>query len=195
VSSLSIGARSNAASDALRDGDIIFQVSRSAQSLAIQRATRSKYSHMGMIVHRDGSPYVLEAAARVKYTPLRRFVARGEGGHHVVKRLRGADARISGGARERLLSVARTFVGKPYDLTFEWSDDRIYCSELVWKLYERALGIRLGELRRLAEFALDDPAVRSKLRERYGARIPLDEQVIAPADIFELDELEVVLER
>jgi hypothetical protein len=50
---------------AVQDGDIIFQTSLSSQSLAIQRATHSKYSHMGQIVLRDGAPYVLEASATV----------------------------------------------------------------------------------------------------------------------------------
>ncbi|VTR45020.1 Orthopoxvirus protein of uncharacterised function (DUF830) [Serratia fonticola] len=46
---------------AVQDGDIIFHTSRSAQSLAIQQATGSRYSHMGIIVLRDGKPYVFEA--------------------------------------------------------------------------------------------------------------------------------------
>ena len=50
------GAICNAA--ALRDGDIIFHTSRSAQSLAIQRATHSPYSHVGVIFLRDGKPFV-----------------------------------------------------------------------------------------------------------------------------------------
>ena len=72
------------------------------------------------------------------------------------------------------------FAGRPYDTMFEWSDDRLYCSELVWKLYDRALGIRIGERQKIAEFRLAAPAVHAKLRERYGARIPTDRLVISP---------------
>jgi hypothetical protein len=32
-----------------RNGDIIFHTSRSAQSVAIQLATQSRYSHMGIV--------------------------------------------------------------------------------------------------------------------------------------------------
>ena len=71
-----------------RDGDIIFHTSKSAQSIAIQKATNSKYSHMGIIFNRDGSPYVYEAVKTVRYTPLKKWIARGEDGHYVVKRLR-----------------------------------------------------------------------------------------------------------
>ena len=77
--------------DQLRDGDIIFHTSRSAQSIAIQKATHSKYSHMGIIFFRDGDPYVYEAVKTVQYTPVSKWVARGDGGHYVVKRLRDVD--------------------------------------------------------------------------------------------------------
>jgi hypothetical protein len=42
-----------AAATPLHDGDIIFHTSRSAQSAAIQRATHSPYSHMGVVLYRD----------------------------------------------------------------------------------------------------------------------------------------------
>lgn len=167
----------------LRDGDIIFHTSKSGQSIAIQRATRSRYSHMGMIVHRSGKPFVLEAVATVRYTPLAEWIKRGEGEHFVVMRL--TDTSLLGNeGRERLLKAASGMVGRPYDLTFEWSDARIYCSELVWKAYHRALDLEVGKLATLGQFDLTDPAVKKKLSERYGANIPLRETVIAPDAMF-----------
>src|SRR5689334_18853796 len=71
----------------LRDGDIIFRSSQSSQSEAIQRATGSPYSHMGVVLFRAGAAYVFEAESRVRYTPLAAWIARGRGRHFVVKRL------------------------------------------------------------------------------------------------------------
>jgi hypothetical protein len=139
---------------ALKDGDIIFHTSRSAQSVAVQRATGSRYSHMGIVLLRDGKPFVFEAVSTVRYTPLAQWTARGNGGHYVVKRLRDADKLLTPGAVARLHARTADFAGRPYDLTFEWSDGRIYCSELVWKLYQRALGVRIGELQKIREFNL-----------------------------------------
>lgn len=180
------------AEPALKDGDLIFHTSRSAQSLAIQHATGSRYSHMGVVVWRRGKPFVFEAVKTVRLTPLAAWIARGEGGHFVAKRLRQP---LDAASRAKLQRTAAAFVGRPYDLSFEWSDARIYCSELVWKLYERALGIRIGALQRLRDFKLDDPAVRSKLVERYGNKVPLDEPVISPAAMFESDLLVEVMRR
>jgi hypothetical protein len=83
---------------ALKDGDIIFHTSRSAQSIAVQRATGSRYSHMGIVLLRGGKPYVFEAVSTVRYTPLAQWTARGNGGHYVVKRLRNADTLLTPGA-------------------------------------------------------------------------------------------------
>jgi uncharacterized protein YycO len=178
----------------VKEGDLVFHTSRSSQSQAIQRATGSKYSHMGIVLLRDGKPFVFEAVQTVRYTPLEKWLARGEGGHYVVKRLKSAKETLTAEKLSELRAAAAPFAGKPYDLTFEWSDSRIYCSELVWKMYQRALGIEIGSLEKLRSFHLDDPLVRAKMRERYGAKVPLDEPVIAPSAMFDSNLLETVAE-
>jgi len=144
---------------------------------------------MGMIFSRDGKPYVLEASATVRFTPLNEWIARGLNGAYVVKRLRTplTEAQI-----DKLRKAARPLEGRSYDLTFEWSDARIYCSELVWKIYDRALDVELGKLQRLADFDLSDPAVRAKMKERYGSAVPKDETVISPGAMYDSPLLQVV---
>jgi hypothetical protein len=179
----------------LRDGDIIFHTSRSAQSSAIQKATHSKYSHMGIILFKSGEPYVYEAIKTVQYTPLKKWMARGDGGHYVVKRLQDADKVLTPEAINKLKKEAAAFQGKLYDMTFEWSDSRMYCSELVWKIYDRALGLHLGRLQKLRDFDLSDPIVKAKMKERYGNAIPKEETVISPSEIFSFEKLVAVAER
>lgn len=177
--------RAGASTPAVMGGDIIFQTSLSSQSRAIQLATGSKYSHMGLIILRDGKPYVLEAEATVRYTPLDHWIARGSGHHYVVKRLIDADQALTPDALQRLESSAKHFVGRPYDAVFEWSDDRMYCSELVWKAYKNALGLEIGGLQHIRDFNLSNPIVQAKMHERYGDHIPLDEPVISPVAMFQ----------
>ncbi|MBK9598974.1 MAG: YiiX family permuted papain-like enzyme [Flavobacteriales bacterium] len=180
----------------LRDGDIIFQTSRSAQSQAIQFATGSKYSHCGLIFQTDTGKrewYVLEAVQPVKWTPLASWIARGEGGHFVIKRPR-VEPPPSGQDLQRVKTVGERFVGKDYDLYFGWSDERIYCSELIWKAYHAATGLEIGKLQQLRDFDLSDPVVAQKLKERYGDKLPLEEEVISPASIFESPLLSTIAE-
>ncbi|MBK6893962.1 MAG: YiiX family permuted papain-like enzyme [Flavobacteriales bacterium] len=180
----------------LRDGDIIFQTSRSAQSQAIQLATGSKYSHCGLIFQADNGKQewvVLEAVQPVKWTPLSSWIARGEGGHYVVKRPR-TDPPLSGQMLQAVKAAGEQFVGKDYDLYFGWGDERMYCSELIWKAYHTATGLEIGKLQKLRDFDLSDPVVSKKLKERYGDKLPLDEEVISPASIFESPLLSTIAE-
>lgn len=169
----------------LRDGDIIFQTSRSRQSQAIQLATHSRWSHMGLVHLSGGKPFVYEAVGPVKLTPLDAWIRRGEGSHYQVKRLKDAGAQLSPRNLKRMQSEAMKFRGRPYDLTFEWSDTRLYCSELVWKIYQRGLGIELARPARLGDADLSAPEVRSLMRQRYGSRLPLEEPVVSPQQIFD----------
>ena len=178
---LLLSAAVGQAAEILRDGDIIFHTSRSAQSLAVQRATRSPFSHMGLVFHRHGRPFVLEAIATVRYTPLEDWIARGDDGKYVVRRLK---AGLTAEHASNLRLAAEKYRGRPYDPYFEWSDALIYCSELVWKAYRNALGIEIGARQKLREFDVGDALVKAKMRERYGGRVPLDETVISPAAMF-----------
>ena len=178
--------------DEIRDGDLIFHTSLSRQSKAIQLATKSKYSHCGIIYKENGQYYVFEAVQPVKETPLDKWIARGKNGHYVIKRLKNADKVLTVEALEKMKREGEKFKGKDYDLTFEWSDDKIYCSELIWKIYQRATGIEIGKLEKLSDFDLTSEVVREKMKERYGDKIPMDEIVISPAEIFDSELLMTV---
>jgi uncharacterized protein YycO len=180
--------------DEIKNGDLIFQTSLSGQSKAIQLATKSKYSHCGIIYKNGKDFYVFEAVQPVKLTPLYKWIARGEGGKYVIKRLKNADQVLTPATLTQMKQVGDGFMGKNYDLTFEWSDDKIYCSELIWKIYQRATGIEIGKLEKLRDFNLTSEAVKQKMKERYGDKMPTEETVISPAAIFESELLTTVKE-
>lgn len=179
----------------IRTGDIIFQTSKSEQSKAIQLATKSKYSHVGIIYKIDGNLLVYEAVQPVKLTPLNDWIKRGENGHFVIKRLKNADEVLTNSVISKMKETGEKFYGKPYDIYFEWSDDKIYCSELVWKIYKEGVGIEIGELEKLSDFDLSHKIVRAKMKERYGNRIPKDEKVISPAAMFNSAKLFTIAEK
>ena len=171
--------------DEIKNGDLIFQTSLSDQSKAIQLATKSKYSHCGIIYKEGNEFYVFEAIQPVKRTSLDKWIARGQDGKYVIKRLENADQVLTPAILTKMKKVGDQFIGKNYDLTFEWSDENIYCSELIWKIYQRATGIEIGKLEKLSDFDLTNEAVKKKMKERYGNNIPTEEIVISPAAIFD----------
>ncbi len=162
-------------------GDIIFHTSQSSQSIVIQKATASPYSHMGMIVYKQGQPWVLEAIQPVKYTRLDAWIKRGVKQHYVVKRYIKSLTSVQ---QQKLVKSAEQHLNKDYDLYFGWNDDAIYCSEIVWKAYDQALGIQLAPLQKLKQFDLSAPQVKKLMQQRYGNKIPFNETVIAPQAIF-----------
>ncbi|HYF69504.1 MAG TPA: YiiX family permuted papain-like enzyme [Ohtaekwangia sp.] len=180
--------------DEFRNGDIIFQTSRSTQSKAIQLATKSKYSHMGIIYETAGEYYVYEAVQPVKLTKLNDWIKRGESSHYVLKRLKNSERLLTNENLKKMKDFGERFKGKNYDRYFEWSDDKIYCSELVWKIYKETFGIEVGDLQELREFDLTNDIVRKQMKARYGNKIPLDEKVISPAAMFDSDKLITVQE-
>jgi uncharacterized protein YycO len=177
------------------DGDIIFQTSHSGQSYAIQLATHSTYSHCGLLFKDDGQWYVYEAVQPVSKTPLNKWIARGDSGIYVVKRLKNADSLLTTSALVKMRYSVHKKMGKNYDPWFGWGDDRIYCSELVWKAYHDATGLSVGELKKLGDYDLSNPIVKKKLNERYGNKIPLEEPMISPGNIFNSDLLVTVREK
>lgn len=161
-----------------KDGDIIFQATSGDRGKAIQLATKSKYNHCGVLFNENGKWMVYEAVQPVKKTALSDFNRRGQG---TVMRLKHAS--LTPEDIEKLKKVFKGYEHKNYDDAFNWSDDRIYCSELVYKLYDKGLNIKLCEPRKLKDFDLSNPLVKAQLTLQYGNAIPLEEPMVAPGDI------------
>jgi uncharacterized protein YycO len=179
----------------LQDGDIIFQTSLSAQSAAVQMATHSKWSHCGLVFKNKVTERVevLEAVEPVKYTPIVEWITRGKASAFEVKRL-ADNSLLSDSIKLVLRAKAEQYLGKSYDLTFEWTDEKIYCSELIWKAYHEATGLSVGKLQKLSDFDLSSDDVREIMVKRYGRDIPLNEIVIAPDAVYSSGLLKMVVQ-
>ena len=177
------GTRPVSILDKIKEGDMIFQTSESKQCEAIRIATNSKFSHCGIVFIEKGEKYVFEAVQPVKYTPLENWITHGKENHFVVTRVKNASALLNLKTMQKMKTYANGLKNKDYDLYFEWSDDKIYCSELIWKIYKNGAGIELCPLQKLKDFNLEDTRVKAILAERYGNKIPLEENVVAPSNL------------
>ena len=126
---------------------------------------------------------VLEAENGVEFTPVDQWIRRGRGGKYVAMRMKAWDPKTNSASLSRMDSAAAAYTGKNYDSYFDWSDDDMYCSELVWKVYHAA-GINLCALHKFRDYDFSNPLVRGKLKERFGDHIPLDEDMVSPEDIY-----------
>ena len=169
--------------DQIQEGDMIFQTSESPQCEAVRIATNSKYSHCGIIFIQNGQKYVFEAVQPVKFTPIEDWISQGKENRFVVTRLKNATTLLNSITLQKMKEYGAKLNNRDYHLYFEWSDDKIYCSALLWKIYKNGAGIELCPLQQLKNFNLKDPRVQTILAERYGKNIPLDENVVTPSDL------------
>ncbi len=167
----------------LKEGDVVFQVSTRPDPVLL--ATRSKYGHVGMILKHKGELMFYEAVSPVRFTPLKTWLRKQKKTQFVVRRLKNAGEILTSRNLSRLDSAASILEGRPYDSWYNWSDEKLYCSELVWKLYHRVLGVDLCELRKLKSYDLTSPEVQKKLKERFPDGAPLEETMVSPQDLFE----------
>lgn len=170
----------------LKTGDLVFQTSRSQQSQAIQVATDSPFSHVGLVEVTPRGVFVVEAVQPVKRTPFEQWKTRGVGGRVLVTRPEGLTEAQRGAA----VKAAKQYLGRPYDWRFGWGDDALYCSELVRKAYARGAGVEYGKMEKLGSLRVEK--LGPALRERYGGKVPLELELVTPASLAEDARLTVV---
>lgn len=172
-----------------QDGDIVFQESMSRQSPVIKLAQHSKWTHCGIVYHIGGRAYVYEAVEPVKYTPLKDWIARGKNGVYCAKRLK---TPLTKANFTKMKSIGAGYKGKHYDTLFQWSDNKMYCSELIWKIYAQGANIELCTPSHFSDYPVTVPAVQKLIKKRYGNSFNPDEPVVSPYALFKSELLETV---
>lgn len=153
----------------IKEGDIVFQISKSKQAPFIQWATWSLWTHCGIIVYKNKQPYVLEASNVVKLTDLTTWINRGRNFTWASTRILDNCPKIS----------YKKYLGMPYDKAFKFNNGRMYCSELVYIIYKEQLGIKLCKPRKISSYNL--LFLKGIMKRRH---INMNQYVVAPSDIY-----------
>ena len=167
----------------VREGDVIFQTSLSQQSPLIKMGTRSTITHCGVVVMKDGKPYVLETQKTLVLTPLKKFIARGKDGKYWHKRPKIDDIKIKYSG----------YLGKPYDLAFKFDNGKFYCSELIYDVYLNQLGVELCKPKTIDDYLIFGSHRIPKIKQAMKKRgITMEQYAVAPVDVFNSKELRFV---
>lgn len=167
----------------VREGDVIFHTSQSSQSPLIQLGTRSHITHCGIVVMKNDKPYVLETLKTLTLTPLEKFVARGKDGRYWLKR----------SDMENIKIEYAHYLGKPYDLAFSFDNEIYYCSELVYDIYKKQLGIELCKPKQVGDYLILGTDKFDKIESTMKRRgISKGQYAVAPVDIFKSEYLHSV---
>jgi hypothetical protein len=124
-----------------KSGDIILHESLSQMAPIIKKVSRSRYTHVGIIEVAADGIFVIEAISKVSRTPLKQFVARGKNKEFTLLRHPGLTLALE----EKLMSYAKKQLKKPYDHQFQLDNEKLYCSELVYKAFAQ-VDLNVGAL-------------------------------------------------
>jgi hypothetical protein len=184
--------KKNADVSMFSEGDIIFQNKKSNETDLLSFISKAKYNNAGVVFKIKGKFYVLEADQPVQLAPIQSWIQDGRDNSYELKRLTEYKTIMTPENIEKLNAVRKDFMGKPKDLSFDWDDKALYCGELVWKIFKKALDAALCEPQALADFDLSDPEIRERIEKTYGKKVPLYEDLVTTENIFNSPLLETV---
>lgn len=129
----------------LKEGDILFQDSDCGPFCeSIEKVTfgihGSKFSHVGLVTQKDDGDFIILEAITdgVVETPLDIFFARSfdedDNSKVVVGRMKDKHKNLI----PQAIDYARTKLGKAYDDVFDITNDKYYCSELIYESFKYA---------------------------------------------------------
>lgn len=173
------------------EGDIIFIQSQTDQSAALREATGSVWTHVGLMVKRNSKWFVAEAIGPLKETPLSEFIGRSRNKSYRIYRFKHFDAATMAAQMKAVLPK----YNKPYDIYFEFSKERIYCSELTYWVMKDVTGFELGRIQKMHEMKLDGPYVKALIDKRLteiGKELNLEELIITPVSQLNDEDLTLI---
>ncbi|MEO6052836.1 MAG: YiiX/YebB-like N1pC/P60 family cysteine hydrolase [Chthoniobacterales bacterium] len=168
------------------EGDIVFQSIPKCDLVdAIEGATHSPYSHCGVVLREHDQWVVIAAISEVRETPLLRWIQRGRGAGFAVYRLKPSYTASIPEFKKHLVG----YLGLPYDYDYDMSDKEIYCSELVYKAFNKTTGEQMGKLEKLSD--LDWKPYADYIKSIQANNLPLDRVMITPKSLSEAPQIEL----
>ena len=195
--------------DKLNEGDLIFIRSHSDNAPDIAALTGSQLTHCGIVFREKGKWIVLEGAGRGEVLSLPRWQEKESGDHALepifVRRLQNAITLLAGDNLKKLRTEATRLHDTRYDFAFAWSNtyqedgtkkEFVYCSELLYKAYDGAFGVKLGAPHPMRDYIAALPAAKveaivlklntnEKARHcRGGKDFDPEDLIISPQDVY-----------
>jgi len=165
-----------------KTGDVIFQALPSELSSVISDVTKSEISHCGMVIRGvDGTVSVIEAVGPVRIVPIDKFINNGIGKKIAVVRMKGKTPKYY----DPVVKEARKFLGRPYDFVYQFDDEKIYCSELVYKAFYNAYKLKIAKIVKLGDLNYKDNV--EFIKQLTGGELPLEREMVTPVDVYNSD--------
>jgi len=159
-----------------KTGDVLLQHIPGRLTSVIKDVTNSFYSHCGMVVIKNRQIYVIEAIGPVKYTPLSRWLKQGRDNFTQLRPLYFENHQLA-----MVVTEAEKLLGKPYDIQYELDEEKIYCSELIYKAFLRASKKEVGKKEALS--TLNWKPHEDFIRHLCRGQLPLKRELVTPESL------------
>ena len=175
----------------LQTGDIIIKENNRNVSHYENMDLDSSFSMIGMIIIDKEDTYVLEVDGTVKYTPFFDWEQKNDEEFKVYRYCcrttnNTQQTGLTKEEQKQVIKLSKQYLNKPQDLTFDWSDEQFYDTELIWKIYDN-IGLKLS-----------DSTIRTTRKERrviekhVGNPTPTDTPIVLPRHIMNSKKINVV---
>jgi len=178
------------------DGDIIMQNCAAPEAQLVHELMGGKYNHVGLVFtrERDGLLMVLEMQDTMRTTPLTDFVDRSVNGSVCLLRMKDASKVLNEEKTRKLRAAAKAYKKSPFDPVLNWDDSGLYSSELVWKIYNNALNLKLCPTRKVADFNIGLEK-QKELKKSYNKQVGNADEAVSIDDIYNSPKLERIYEK
>lgn len=146
----------------LQNGDLVFQTTRTSQSMAIAFASLSPYIHTGIVRKQGDQLTVIEAANPVQETPLETWLSRGMFHRYSIYRYKD----LTHEQGDKVVASALKYLGKPYDFYFTFDTEAIYCSELDYLAFKEN-DIPLAAPEKIGSLYVNNRFVKKVIEQRW----------------------------
>ncbi len=127
----------------LKVGDLLLQSLNCYACKAIETEEDSNYSHIGIVISINPI-LVAEAFETVRLVSFKELSSKSTKGSELLV-LRHINQELSGKSIKKVLIP---LLGKKYDSQFKWGSEEIYCSELIYLIFN-ALGVSQPSLKNM----------------------------------------------
>lgn len=175
----------------LRVGDIVFIEATNYVFQRVSVAQGGWMNHAGIVVREKGELVVAESTIPwVRTASLCKFNNKSKDQRFEVKRVY---RELMMSEEKGLYLLAKDMKRTLYDLGFDFTSNRMYCSKFVRYLVKEIMGVELGTRQKLEELYKDqDDSEITFWTVWYGGKIPWERITVTPKSLYDDSQLEVV---
>ena len=141
-------------------------------------------------MERKSKMKILAVTDSVIFQTVEEFIARRK---FEVLRMVEPDKYMHPGVVRELDMITRNYINRPADPQLSWDNDKVYSSELVWKVYLQILMLQeISITSNMVDLKWSKPAAKRYLNEHFKGQIPSKQVLIFPDAIYNSQLLEIV---